>query len=172
MAHRKLVSLIVACFIVLFAATASAEDKAGPLEVGGKLGFGVSFGDLAGVSFVFSPEIGYALDGENAYLIFDPEIQAPAGDGAFFTIPATFQYDIELPVDGLYIYPRGSLGVSVFSGGGNPFFTVTPACGIKYQVLKQLHVGGEPIRFPIHVTDGAVFAQYEFLVSVGADLDP
>ena len=42
--------------------------------------------------------------------------------------------------------------------------------GIKYQVLPKLHVGGEPIRFPIHATDGGVFGQYQFLASVGADL--
>jgi hypothetical protein len=166
-----LLSLVVLAIALAYAPTSRAEaaEKGGPFTVGGRLGFGVSFADGAGASFVFNPEVGYALDGENAYLLFDPQVQVGAGGGAFFTLPVSFQYDIEL-IDGLYLYPRGGIGASFFSEGGNPFFTITPAVGLKYQILPILHVHGEPLRIPLHITDGTFIGQYQFLAGVGVDL--
>jgi hypothetical protein len=169
---RPVAAAAVAGALTLLGMSTSAEaaEKAGPLMLNLKPGFGVFFGDFSGAAFAIGPEVGYALDGENAYLSFDPQFQFGAGGGVFITLPASFQYDIEL-IDSLYLYPKIDLGVSLLTGGGSvlAFFNITPAAGIKYQVIDIFHIGGEVVSFPIYIGD-LIGAEYQFLVNAGVDL--
>lgn len=85
-----------------------------------------------------------------------------------------FQYDIELPVEGLYLYPKVNAGfwyaTSGFRGDGVPGFMLEPVFGIKYQAHKNFHVGGEPVAIPMYMGDRFFSAQYHIYVFGGFDI--
>ncbi|MBK6518871.1 MAG: hypothetical protein IPM79_13340 [Polyangiaceae bacterium] len=124
--------------------------------------------------FVLSPEIAVGLDREyNAYLGIIPMFQV--GDGfTIINVPLTFQYDIELPVKGLYIYPKVNAGYSRHIESDGNYFMLEPAVGIKYQFHKNVHFGGEPLGFPFYIGEqrgrSDFAAQYHFFAYIGFDV--
>lgn len=66
----------------------------------------------------------------------------------YLWIPAAFEYDIPLPVKGLYVYPRSEIGPGfVFdtcNGCSMPWhFMMAHMGGVKYHVGKHFQVGGD-----------------------------
>ncbi len=180
--------LFVLTVLCLLPSTAFAQgkEKAGRwmfnIRIGAAANVGAgSFGCARGArfdyhcaQFVASPEIAVGLDSKyHAYLGIIPMFQV--GDGfSIINVPLTFQYDIELPVKGLYIYPKVNSGYSRWLEPRDAnYFNIEPAVGIKYQFHRHVHVGGEPLGFMFYVGDnnGSDFnAQYHFLAYIGFDV--
>jgi hypothetical protein len=185
---RNLTFALTALGLVIgFAHEAEArvgEKKAGPLMGNFKLAPAVSFGDIGYIDtqFAMELEIAYAVDKKNnAYIGFNPQFQF-----ARFTninLTGTFQYDIELPVEGLYLYPKINAGLAIFpassygyycgrfgcGGSTGVAFALQPEFGVKYNIMKNFHVLGEPLSFPIYIA-GHTFAQWRFWFGVGFDV--
>ena len=184
---------IVSLFTGLVAASSSAwalgEEKAGPFMANLKVGPAIGIDSPPGVTqFAIELEAGIALDHEkNAYLTFTPQVELGSFCGGFgglgcggrgsvstIILPLGFQYDIELPVKHLFLYPKIDLGLGLFTGGGSAAasFVLQPAFGIKYQLLKHFHFGGEPFSLPLFIgNSGDGFgAQYQIYVYAGVDL--
>lgn len=149
-------------------AEARAADKAGRISGTLKLGPALNVDDTR-TQFSLSPEIAVALDRDyNAYLGLSGQFQF--GD-RFTTIavPLFFQYDIELPVDGLFIYPKVNAGIWYWTQAERAAFLLEPVVGVKYQPHKNFHVGVEPIGFPLYLSE--IFqAQYHLYVFGGFDI--
>lgn len=148
-------------------------DKAGRVMINIKVGPAIAIDDTR-TQFSVSPEFAVALDKDyNAYLGLGPQFQF----GDYFTlinIPLFFEYDIELPVKGLYLYPKIGAGLSYWANSyfrrsdEHAYFMLEPAFGVKYQFHKNVHVGGEPIAIPMYM--GNIFAaQYHFFAYIGFD---
>lgn len=185
---RSLTLALTALALVIgFATEAEAkvgEKKAGPLMGNFKLAPAVSFGDVGylDTQFALQLEIAYAVDRKNAaYIGFNPQFQF-----ANFTninLTGTFQYDIELPVEGLYLYPKINAGLAIFPNsfagycgrfgcggrGASVAFALQPEFGVKYNIFKNFHVLGEPLSFPIYIAR-YTFAQWRFWLGVGFDI--
>jgi len=146
---------------------AEAADKAGRFSATLKIGPAINLDDTR-TQFTLNPEIAVALDRDyNAYLGINPQFQF-ADNYTTINIPLTFQYDIELPVDGLYLYPKVSAGLSYILQLERAFFMLEPAFGVKYQAHKNFHVGLEPIAIPLYM--GKIFAaQYHIFLCGGVD---
>ncbi len=154
------------------------EKKAGPLMGNFKLAPAVSFGDVGYIDtqFAMELEIAYAVDRKNnAYIGFNPQFQF-----ARFTninLTGTFQYDIELPVEGLYLYPKINAGIAIFPAANYSYygrstqvaFALQPEFGVKYNIMKNFHVLGEPLSFPIYIASHT-FAQWRFWFGCGFDV--
>lgn len=186
MRPTKIGSFFVVAFTLLLLALPSTAQAQGK-DKDGRWMFNIRIGAAANLGretfddfrfrkraqFVISPEIAYALDREgNAYLGFIPMFQV--GDNfTIFNIPLTFQYDIELPVKGLYIYPKVNAGYAHWLEEEGNYFMIEPAVGIKYQFHKNVHVGGEPLGFPFYIGErygrSDFAAQYHFLAYIGFD---
>lgn len=148
---------------------AHAADKAGRISGTLKIGPALNIDDTE-TQFSLSPEFGIALDKDyNAYLGIAGQFQF--GD-RFTTIavPLYFQYDIELPVDGLFIYPKVNAGIWYHTQSETAGFMLEPAFGIKYQAHKNFHVGGEPIGIPMYMGEGFFAAQYHLYILGGFDI--
>jgi hypothetical protein len=156
--------------LVSFASVSSARaaDKAGRFSITAKIGPAINLDDSF-LQVAVIPEFMIAVDGDyNAYFGIDPQFQYTA-DVTTFNLPATFQYDIELPVDGLYVYPKLSGGLSYVLQTGRPAGFIEPAFGLKYQAHEYVHVILEPIGVPLYI--GRYFAaQLHFFAGVGVDL--
>ncbi len=166
---RELAAATLLMIALLSVATpVRAADKAGRFSVTAKIGPAINLNDSF-LQFAASPEFLVAVDSDyNAYLGVDPQFQYTA-DVLTINLPATFQYDIELPVDGLYVYPKLSGGLSYVVETGRPSGFVEPTFGIKYQAHEYVHVSLEPIGVPLYI--GRYFAaQYHFFAGVGVDL--
>lgn len=153
-------------------ARAAGADKAGRVMINVKIGPAIALENDARTQFALSPEFAVALDRKyNAYLGLGPQFQF----GDYFTlinIPLFFEYDIELPVKGLFLYPKVNAGLSYWAYtwhySERAFFMLEPVFGVKYQFHKNVHVGGEPIGIPLYL--GKVFAaQYHLFAYVGFD---
>ena len=148
--------------------TAHAADTAGRVSGTLKIGPAVNIDDTEH-QFSLSPEFAVALDKDyNAYLGVAGQFQF----GDFFTtiaIPLFFQYDIELPVDGLFIFPKVNAGVWFVTRYDEAAFMLEPVLGIKYQAHKNFHVGAEPLGFPMYMGNGFA-AQYHFYAFGGFDI--
>lgn len=146
---------------------ASAEEKAGPFMANLKIGAAIKADDFSS-QFALSPEFGIALDRDkNFYLGVNPEFQF--GDNfTLLNFPVFAQYDIELPVEGLYLYPKVSAGLAYAVQGDIAFFKLEPMFGVKYQVSKNFHVGGEPIGVAIYL-GRIVGVQIHLYASAGLD---
>lgn len=158
----------VALAMLLSAAPARAADKVGRYSLTAKVGPAINLDDSF-LQVAVSPEFMIAVDNDyNAYFGLNPQIQYTA-DVLTFNIPATFQYDIELPVDGLYVYPKLSGGLSYVLETGRPAGFIEPGFGVKYQAHEYVHVNLEPIGVPLYI--GRYFAaQYHMFIGVGVDL--
>jgi hypothetical protein len=162
------------------------DEKAGRfmfnLKLGPALCLGVVASEGSGTcgthmgAMVF--DLGFAVI-PNLYLVFPFQLQFRNRFVGIF-LPFGVQYDIALPVKGLFLYPRASLGYAAFvaSAPVGPFgdLTITtnfgffmPEFGIKYVINKRWNVGGEPFSLPILFnSDGALF-YYRILVYGGVN---
>lgn len=159
---------LVALALSSVATPAAAADKAGRFSLTAKIGPAIKLDDSF-LQFAGSPEFMIAVDSDyNAYLGVNPQFQYTA-DVLTINVPATFQYDIELPVDGLYVFPKLSGGLSYVLETGRPAGFIEPAFGIKYQAHEYVHVVLEPVGVPLYI--GRYFAaQFHIFSGVGVDL--
>ncbi|MFO0547150.1 MAG: hypothetical protein U0271_02115 [Polyangiaceae bacterium] len=123
--------------------------------------------------FVLGLEAAYAVDGDKrAYLGIDPQFQFQ-DYCTTINLPLTFQYDIDLPVKGLYIYPKVNAGVSIwvqdYRRYDNVFFDLELAVGLKYQFHPNIHFGADPLGFVFYIGD-TFAAQYHFFAYIGFDV--
>ena len=165
----KLVAPPLLALALVFTATrGSAADKAGRFSITAKVGPAIKLDDsYLQVSAI--PEFMVAVDGNyNVYFGVAPQLQYTA-DVTTLNFPATFQYDIELPVDGLYVYPKLSGGASYVLETSRTSGFIEPALGVKYQAHEHVHVILEPVGVPLYI--GRYFAaQFHMFVGVGVDL--
>lgn len=190
MSRTKLGGLAVVASTLFALATPSTAHAIEGKEKAGRWMFNIRIGAAANLGcgryyrgycdgyraaqFVLSPEVAVALDrGYHAYLGIIPQFQV--GDRfTIINVPLTFQYDIELPVKGLYIYPKVNAGYSRHIESDGNYFMIEPAVGIKYQFHKNVHFGGEPLGFPMYIGEqrgvSDFAAQYHFLAYIGFDV--
>jgi hypothetical protein len=157
-------------------ALAVGEEKAGPFMGNLKIGPAIRLDDIP-TQFAMEVEIAGALDrGNDAYLGFNPQFQFSDGLTTI-NLTATFQYDIELPVKALYLYPKINAGLAIQApnrGDAALGFALQPEFGIKYQLVEHAHIGAEPISIPLYLGNnryiGAVDAQYRLFFYGGFDI--
>ncbi len=158
-------------------ALAVGEEKAGPFMGNLKIGPAIRLDDFP-TQFAMELEIAGALDRDNnAYLGFNPQFQF-ADHYHIINLTATFQYDIELPVKALYLYPKINAGLAIYGityrGDPGLAFTLQPEFGIKYQLVKNAHIGAEPISIPLYIGGnrfgGGFDAQYRLFFYGGFDI--
>lgn len=118
-------------------------------------------------------EFGVALLGNNnGYLIVPLQFQFREGGGAV-VLPVGFQYDFALPIKGLYLYPRLSLGYAALIASGAPTTHVgvlIPEFGAKYVMLKgRLNVGGEIFSLPIAFNGDGASLFYRIMLMAGVN---
>ncbi len=172
---RRTSSLTVVCLLLAAGAPRTAHavgaNKAGRFSISAKVGPAAAIDD-APTQVSAQPELLIAVDPDfNAYFGVNPQFQF-GGDATFLNFPATFQYDIELPisgVEGLYIYPKISGGIMYLLEAERIFALVEPALGVKFQPHEYFHVALEPLSFPFYFVR-YFSAQYQFYVSAGVDL--
>ena len=159
---------LLALALVSVATPAESADKAGRYSITAKIGPAVNLDDSF-LQVAASPEFMIAVDNDyNAYFGVNPQFQYTA-DVLTMNFPATFQYDIELPVDGLYVFPKLSGGLSYVLETGRPSGFIEPAFGLKYQAHEYVHVSFEPVGVPLYI--GRYFAaQFHVFTGVGVDL--
>lgn len=174
--HRALATRTVvalsAALTVCAAREARADDqqKSGPWMVNLKLGGGFFTNTGGGKEFVLELDAGRAVIGKAGYVILAPHFQF--GDWTVVTIPAGFQYDFELPVKNLYVYPRAVFGYSYLNASGVTVhsFSMTPAVGVKYVLLDgRLNVGAEPFNMPLLFGQGGPYPEYRFNAYAGVN---
>lgn len=161
---------------VATSAFALGEEKAGPFMGNLKIGPAIRLDDLP-TQFAMEVEIAGALDrGNDAYLGFNPQFQFADGITTI-NLTATFQYDIELPVKALYLYPKINAGLAIQApnhGEAGLGFALQPEFGIKYQLVEHAHIGAEPISIPLYLGNnrylGGVDAQYRLFFYGGFDI--
>src|SRR5207248_1624772 len=116
---------------------------------------------------------------KNLYLVVAPQFQFLAGGGGFI-LPVGIQYDIALPVKGLYIYPRLLVGYGYFSvpfvdAFGLPqtltasYGFLLPEVGIKYIFRGRWNFGGEVFSLPIAFNGDGAKLSYRVLASAGVN---
>lgn len=148
----------------LFTRTAEAQeggDKAGNMMANFRFGpaFGLGLGSFT--QFTLQPEFGYGFpvaDRVDVYAVFTPTFGLGGGT-VLMTFPLGAQVDIGLPVEGLYVYPRFSMGPTIETNSGTAAFTLIFEGGAKYVLNKQIHFGFEPLSIPIYIR-GGTFTQY------------
>lgn len=129
--------------------------------------------------FLLEAEAGLALDKNRAaYLIFSPQF-ALRGDMSMIMLPFGFQYDIPLPLPGLYLTPRASAGFGAviyngfyYAGYNTSEFVgfVTPEFGAKYVLKGRLNFGAELFSLPIIFGSNGVAVHYRALIYGGINL--
>lgn len=152
---------------------AQAVEKKGPIMLNMKIGPAIKLDDIP-TQFALEVEGAYAFDrAKNAYIGFNPQFQF-SDPIITINLPLTFQYDIELPVEGLYLYPKINAGVAIHTGSGDAAaaFALQPEFGIKYQIVDIAHVGFEPFSLPFYLGQkGNGFdIQYRLFFYGGLDL--
>lgn len=157
-----------------FFRASSNGDKAGRFMANFKIGPALGAYN-AGHMGAIVLDVGWSvLPNNNAYLLFPLQFQFASGGGAVF-LPVGFQYDIAMPVRGLYIYPRASLGyAAIIASGGegtitSHFGTLIPEFGVKYVLNGRWNFGGEPFSLPILFNSGGAALYYRILLSAGAN---
>jgi hypothetical protein len=160
--------------VLLGAAHARAveeNDKAGPFSANVKVGPAIKASRRAVTQFAMQLELQYGLieddDGHpTGYVGFAPQLQL--GTDAIIVLPGTFQYDIHLPVENLYIYPRVEAGLGMAPDADYYAFALQPEVGVKYQLHEHFHAGMEPISLAMFFGD-PVILQYRIYFTAGAD---
>jgi hypothetical protein len=165
-----LASASVAVASLLAVADASAieeNEKAGPFAANLKMGPAIKASTASFTQFAMQLEAQYAIIDGAGYIGFAPQFQF--GNATTIVLPATFQYDIHLPVENLYIYPRIQAGVAIIPDGlGYGAFALQPEVGVKYQFHENFHAMCEPVSLPMYFGD-PVFLQYRVYFGAGAD---
>ena len=161
--------------------------KAGPwmfnLKLGGAIGAYYNGPYLGrGIDyFVLQTEAGYAITRDrNGYLILPLNFELTPGV-ATIMVPFGFQYDIPLPLPGLYLTPRISLGFAAtvwdryyyyygYYGASTLSGVLMPEFGAKYVLKGRFNFGADLFSLPVFFNaDGAV-VQYRVLVYGGINL--
>jgi hypothetical protein len=155
--------------------------KSGPIMLNLKMGgaFGAYYyGPYLGHYFVLQTEVGFAVTRDrNGYLILPLTFELAPG-AATIMIPFGFQYDIPLPVPGLYLTPRISAGFAAtvldryyayygYYGATSLSGVFIPEFGIKYILKGRLNFGAEPFSLPILFNGNGVSLQYRVLIYGG-----
>lgn len=157
-------------------AEAAGGRKPGPFMANLKIGPAINLDTPPGAhQFALELEFGVALDhAHNLYLSFPPQFQF-GSDVITINLPISIQYDVELPVRGLYLYPKFNLGGAIFTGSGVPSaqgaLTIQPEFGLKYLIVDNFHIGFEPISLPMYLgnTHDAFGIQYRLFFYGGAN---
>ncbi len=165
-----------ATLAVSSSAFALGEAKAGPFMGNLKVGPAIRLDEIP-TQFAMEVELAGALDrGNDAYLGFNPQFQFADGF-TVINLTATFQYDIELPVKALYLYPKINAGLAILaveSRDPGLGFALQPEFCIKYQLVEHAHIGAEPISIPLYLGNnryvGAIDAQYRLFFYGGFDI--
>jgi hypothetical protein len=169
--RARLLAVVVAvvCAVGLASNPVRAQEVSG--DVGGGAGggagregawlVGVGFGPAFAISgygsgFHLQFNGSYAFK-ENLWGVFTPSFVF-LGGGTLITLPLGVQYDVAIPqVPNLYVYPRFSIGVGIFAGGGgDAAFAIIPEAGVKYVIENKYFIGFEPFSLPIYIGDGTV----------------
>jgi hypothetical protein len=151
------------------------RPRPGPFLVDIKVGPSVAF-DYGDVGFVVQPEIGYAVRRGNCahpgagevYLVVTPEIKI-AGTHEM-VLPIGAQYDIPLPIEGLFAYPRMTIGLGVAldrEDGEDDAVVVSHGFGAKYQFNDLVHAAFEPLVLPLYMSGRGVSVEYRSLAVGG-----
>lgn len=148
-------------------------EKAGRFMANLRIGPAVLMDAAPHAMFSVVAEVAIALLGNtNGYLFAPLTIQATGGI-THVMIPVGFQYDIKLPIKGLYLAPRVSLGyAAAISSGAQLSATqhggvLTPEFGVKYVWRRRFNFGGEPLSIPILLFPGNTYAYYRILGYAG-----
>jgi hypothetical protein len=129
---------------------ARAQEKQGNMFA--NFGLGPSF-FLTGGGTQFHIQLQGGLEvNKDLYVTFMPTFGFGAGTTTI-TLPIGLQYDIPIrSVPNLYVYPRGEMGVGIFTNVSTPAtFVIIPSFGIKYVIDGKFNVGFEPFSIPIYV---------------------
>lgn len=174
MLPKVLVALMAAALLHSHPASAlpQGEGKTGPIMLNLKIG--PSIGALnVPTQFALVLDAGYAVDrARNAYVLFPLQFAFSAGL-SIIHIPVGFQYDFALPVKGLYIYPRFSIGYAAFVGAGGQtanFGVIIPEVGVKYVLKRRWNFAFEPFSLPIYFNGNGAAVAYRLLFSAGVNL--
>lgn len=115
------------------------------------------------------------LPNKNAYLLLPLQFQFRDSVG-IITVPIGFQYDFQLPVKGLFVYPRASIGYSVSIASQLNGQTVTshlgvltPEFGVKYVFGGRWNVGAELFSLPIYFNGDGAQIYYRILLYGGVN---
>lgn len=167
-------ALLCAGLLFLLAGLARAEGddvKAGRFMANFKIGPALGAYN-AGHQGAIVLEGGMALLADRSlYLLLPLQFQFAQGGGSII-IPAGLQYDIRLPVRGLFVYPRLSMGyaaVIVQDAGTSHLGMIAPEFGIKYVLKGRWNLGGEPVSLPIFFSSGGASLNYRILLYAGAN---
>lgn len=151
---------------------ATPSDKVGRFMVNLKLGpaflaYPTFSSGVTLVQAALITEFGFAVTpNRNGYLLFPLGFQLSPG-ASLITVPVGFQYDIPLPVRGLYLTPRGIVGyTAVISNStactgpnGTSCTTSTfvshlgviiPEIGVKYIFKGRFNIGFDPFSLPVY----------------------
>jgi hypothetical protein len=124
-----------------------------------------------GVTGTIMFDFGIALTADrNLYLTIPIQFQV-AKPGSFVLIPIGAQYDIPLPVKGLYLTPRFSGGYAAYLVRGHrvaDLGVIIPEFGAKYVFLKRGNVGMDLFSLPIYFGDFTAVS-YRVLVYGGVN---
>lgn len=176
----------------------SLPVSAGPLLQDGKSGrfmFNFHIGPAIGAKDALDMgaivlDFGIALDNQQrAYLLVPLQFQfsrvsiSILGFGTSYTVgtvmvPIGFQYDIPMPVKGLYLSPRIVGGYAAFTASCNNCPTthagfIAPELAIKLVLARRWNVGLEPFSLPIFIRDNngttEVSINYRILLFAGVN---
>ncbi len=124
-----------------------------------------------GVTGTLMLDFGFAVTPDrNGYLLFPLQFQFSKA-GSFVLIPIGFQYDIPLPVKGLYLTPRFSGGYAAYVVRGHrvaDLGAIVPEFGAKYVFARRWNVGVDAFSLPIYFGDFTAVS-YRLLVYGGAN---
>jgi hypothetical protein len=116
-------------------------------------------------------DFGIALTpNRNLYLTFPIQFQV-AKPGSFVVVPIGAQYDIPLPVKGLYLTPRFSGGYAAYVVRGHrvaDLGVLMPEFGAKYVFARRANVGIDAFSLPIYFGDFTAVS-YRLLVYGGVN---
>jgi hypothetical protein len=135
------------------------DTKSGPWMFNLKLGVSAGAYAVGTAAFAFKPEMGIAVTSDrHGYITFTLGLLFNPYYTAIEVAPG-FEYDIGLPVRGLFLYPKISLGYTGFIYYANALaataqyvthaFLVEPAFGVKYVIANRWQVGAEPVCLPL-----------------------
>jgi tetratricopeptide (TPR) repeat protein len=158
--------------------------QAGPAKAGrfmANIGIGAGIGlNYPQLEAALQLEAGYSvLKNGNGYLIVPLQFHV-SSTLRLLMIPVGFQYDIKLPVRGLYIGVRGSLGYAVGFADGNaaPYVVnatqvthwgvFAPEANLKYIIKGRVNLGIQPVSFPVLFNTANVVAYYRPTLFAGA----
>ena len=129
------------------------DEKAGPLMTNLKLGPAIGLSELPTQGSI-ELEVAYALDEEERAYV---GLSIPLGLSSPLVtagLDASLHYELPIRgVRGLSIVPRASIGFASLSpdtGRGSVAFVFEPAVGAKWNLTELVHVGVEPLAFPLY----------------------